>query len=250
MSVYVRPNGDDTASLYGFYMSPEEVRELSPGDLVDVLCNDGMNYRGELRAAKDGQGHLHFPGWANRYDFRGSLLKLYLARRGTYTQELPLDNYYTLDAVEAQRIRKSAASVVVARSQVEESGRKSYRELPREQKAAVVSEPAPAVPLPVQAPVVVKSRGEKRATPVSEQRPPKKRAPQTVGRKTNGAVSQVEQEHFCIVDPDAAPVSSSAAEAKLAGLDIQLSKLKEARRQIDDAIQRLERARARNAGGH
>jgi hypothetical protein len=41
-----RPAGDATAAFYGNkYLNPAEIQRLREGEELDVLCNDGMNYR-------------------------------------------------------------------------------------------------------------------------------------------------------------------------------------------------------------
>lgn len=83
MSAALRPSGDASAAFYGAYLSEEEVLRVQAGTSLDMLCNDHMNYRVEVKKNVGGIGHIHFPSWANRYDYKGSLLKLYLAREGT-----------------------------------------------------------------------------------------------------------------------------------------------------------------------
>ena len=50
-----RPVGDETAACYGDYLSPAEVKQLAEGDVLDVLCNDGMNYHVEVKKNDNGE---------------------------------------------------------------------------------------------------------------------------------------------------------------------------------------------------
>lgn len=108
MSAALRPSGDVTASFYGTYMSEQEVLRVKVGTTLNMLCNDHMNYRVEVKKNVNGMGHLHFVSWANRYDYKGSLLKLYLAKEGTHN--VAKDNFYSLEDVEEQRKKIEAMS--------------------------------------------------------------------------------------------------------------------------------------------
>lgn len=114
-----RPEGDDTAACYGPYLSPEVVHGIREGTVLDVLCRDGMNYCAVVVSNSEGEssllhqptdsspaagaGHLHFLHWPKRFDFKGALSQLYLAKKGTYTAEIDGSNSYTLGQVEMRR---------------------------------------------------------------------------------------------------------------------------------------------------
>jgi hypothetical protein len=63
---------------------------------VEILCSDGLNYIVQVKEynEKKDVGHLHFLKWSPKYDYRGSLTKLYLAEEGTYSEGITSMNNY------------------------------------------------------------------------------------------------------------------------------------------------------------
>jgi hypothetical protein len=86
MSVLRRPDGNDVAATFGEYMSEAEVKNSSPGDKFDVLCEGGIHYEAKI-VEIDAQfrGRLHFCKWNDKYDQFGSFLDMYLAPVGKYS---------------------------------------------------------------------------------------------------------------------------------------------------------------------
>lgn len=90
MSAYLRPHGDESAEFYGDYFTPKEIKKLEVGKKYEILCQDGLNYIVEIKKFDPIEltGHIHFMHWKKNYDFRGSLLKLYITYEGHYTEGL------------------------------------------------------------------------------------------------------------------------------------------------------------------
>ena len=67
------PKGDEVAAIYGNYYTWNDIKTLTPGTVLDILCNDGLHYHVDLKEIdnKTGFGTLHFCRWSKKYDFKG-----------------------------------------------------------------------------------------------------------------------------------------------------------------------------------
>jgi hypothetical protein len=97
----MRPDGDEIAANYGDYFDSSRISAIRKGDRYEALCKDGLNYVVEVKdfSPETNIGHLHFPRWKTKYDYKGNLEKVYLVEEGTYSSEgkLTLNNTYELD---------------------------------------------------------------------------------------------------------------------------------------------------------
>ena len=101
--VAMRPAGDEVASCFGPYDLSEP---MLIGNTYDVLCVDGYNYLARLeRISDDKKVILHFPHWAARFDYSGSVDDIYITDKGRYSSGISKLNTYkeTTDAEECPK---------------------------------------------------------------------------------------------------------------------------------------------------
>lgn len=103
MTAIIRPNGkeieDYLTSTYKLeYFTPLRTSLIKQGDLLDVLCDDGLNYIVTVMSYSSSadKGHIHFKKWPKYLDYKGSFKALYLTRAGTFSklQGINKNNYY------------------------------------------------------------------------------------------------------------------------------------------------------------
>lgn len=95
MSVLTRPKGDSLAKAHGPYFSVREIDNIKNGDLLDILCTDGLNYHVKVEEIHvKGWAHLHFPYWPKKNDYKGPLQDLYIAAVGKYSHGISSQNSY------------------------------------------------------------------------------------------------------------------------------------------------------------
>jgi hypothetical protein len=118
MAAVLRPNGDHLAAVYGPYMREEEVKKITKGDKLDVLCEDGLHYHAVVKETGI-TGRLHFHHWSvKRHDYTGSFDELYLQTQGTYSEGISAQNTYAPltkagssgDRIKVTRSTKSASN--------------------------------------------------------------------------------------------------------------------------------------------
>jgi len=88
-----RPHGDSIAKFYGHYFLKAEIAKIKPGDRLDLLCKDGLNYLVHVKEIDHSSNtcHIHFLKWNTKYDYKGSFRDLYFASPGIYSSEVALE---------------------------------------------------------------------------------------------------------------------------------------------------------------
>jgi hypothetical protein len=96
MSLFLRPAGDEVASIYGPYFTARQITCIQAGERLDVLCTDGLNYIVVVKEYdKDADyGVLHFDKWSSKWDYKGPFINLYIAKNGRYTDKISSRNNY------------------------------------------------------------------------------------------------------------------------------------------------------------
>ena len=149
----LRPYADEVASIYGgltAYLQPDQIHE---GQTYDILCRDGLHYRGEVqKKTKKGKFlHVcvHFRHWGPKYDYNGPLSVLYLASDHKFSAADGLNsrNRYTIDesALETPKASVAKSTTTSARRKrgkssttraTEESGESGNTRAKRSQRRA------------------------------------------------------------------------------------------------------------------
>jgi hypothetical protein len=117
MSLLRRPNGDEIAEQYGDYFDIKRIELIKCGERYEGLCRDGLNYIVEVKEfnPKTYQGHLHFPQWKTRFDFKGSLKDVYITDEGTYSKDAGITSLNTYDfdvSANAKRSSQPKKSII------------------------------------------------------------------------------------------------------------------------------------------
>lgn len=104
---------DEIASIYGPYLTVKEIRKLTKGAKLEVLCIDGLNYYVEVKEMNHSQMtiHLHFLKWSTKYDYKGPYSLIYVANRGTYSEGITSQNSYAPILFDQQYIGDSKSAV-------------------------------------------------------------------------------------------------------------------------------------------
>ena len=103
----VRPHADAVALIYGEPKSAYvlDTREIDAGQTFDVLCNDGLHYRGQVKEvwgrSTKRMIRLHFLYWNEKYDYVGPLKDLYIAPDGIYSEQDGISTRNTYPSSEA-----------------------------------------------------------------------------------------------------------------------------------------------------
>ena len=97
MSVLFRSKeNDEIASIYGEYYKPRDIKKITKGDKLDLLCDDGLNYHVDVKEVNHDANTtlLHFCKWSSKYDYKGSLDILYITKIGKFSEGITLQNNY------------------------------------------------------------------------------------------------------------------------------------------------------------